>query len=435
MSAARVAERVLLRWKYGCAGVESYRALSTGGPRSHRDLDLENLLEDTPSRRTPSSAFEYANQRKPAGSHGRGTEPSFWQNLIGGSEKAPASWDDVIEDLQNKVPRQNRSPPAPSTPSFRNLSDSGIDFLQDEIDLPSPVQKEQPSGSQDVRGDSLYSSMTFKLLKDTFTLPGNADKKTLNGTLGTDLSGLQSTAFQRVESQSLSEVEGSFYSTLDQDSRLELKTYTYEELGEKLRMVRPPKEQILSSATGLSFGELRARLERIEEEETKLGQNEEYMVLKEGLSKLRPFHTRQLTHEDLIFVQESGVRTSLRERIEYSPPNDELLTKYYSEIQLSSKERLKLQIKKLKEEFQVHEYDSGSPQVQIAVLTARINNLNRHLREGPNYKRDKHSRKGLNEMVQYRKRLLRYLRRRDWPAYCNVLTKLNLDDVILEKRR
>ncbi|KAH7414750.1 hypothetical protein KP509_14G008700 [Ceratopteris richardii] len=289
MSAARVAERVRLRWKYGFAGVESHRALSTRGRRSHRDSDLENSLEDTPSRRTPSSSFEYSNQGKPAGSHGRGNDPSFWQNLIGGSEKAPASCDDVIEDLQNKVPRQNLSPPPPSIPSFRNLSDSRNDFLQDEIDRPSPVQKEQPSGSQDVRGDNLYSSMTFKLLKDTFTHTGNADKKTLNGT---DLSGLQKTASQRVESQSLSEVEGSFYSTLDQDSRLELKTYTYEELGEKLRRVRPPKEQILSSATGLSSGELRARLERIEEEESTVG-----MVLKEGLSKLRPSPKRQLTRK------------------------------------------------------------------------------------------------------------------------------------------
>ncbi|MCO5610551.1 hypothetical protein L7F22_064790 [Adiantum nelumboides] len=139
--------------------------------------------------------------------------------------------------------------------------------------------------------------------------------------------------------------------------------------------------------------------------------------------------------QELAFVDSHGGRQALfQAKIEYTPPNDELLTKYYSETQLSSKERLKLEIKKLKEEFQTHDYDSGSPQVQIAILTARINNLNRHMREGRNYKRDKHSRKGLNDMVQYRKRMLRYLRRRDWPAYCNVLTKLKLDDVILEKR-
>ncbi|KOO49245.1 30S ribosomal protein S15 [Viridibacillus sp. FSL E2-0187] len=74
-------------------------------------------------------------------------------------------------------------------------------------------------------------------------------------------------------------------------------------------------------------------------------------------------------------------------------------------------------------EFRVHESDTGSPEVQIAILTEEINNLNEHLRT---HKKDHHSRRGLFKMVGRRRNLLKYLRENDVPRYREIITKLGL---------
>ncbi|NLP18068.1 MAG: 30S ribosomal protein S15 [Firmicutes bacterium] len=73
--------------------------------------------------------------------------------------------------------------------------------------------------------------------------------------------------------------------------------------------------------------------------------------------------------------------------------------------------------------FKLHEHDTGSPEVQIAILTERINYLTRHLQE---HKRDYHSRRGLLKMVGRRRRLLNYLKDRDLERYRVILDKLGL---------
>ncbi len=70
-----------------------------------------------------------------------------------------------------------------------------------------------------------------------------------------------------------------------------------------------------------------------------------------------------------------------------------------------------------------HEGDTGSPEVQIAILTARINNLNEHLKVN---KKDHHSRRGLLKMVGKRRRLLNYLMKNDIERYRAILAKLGL---------
>ena len=65
-------------------------------------------------------------------------------------------------------------------------------------------------------------------------------------------------------------------------------------------------------------------------------------------------------------------------------------------------------------EYRTHETDTGSPEVQIAVLTAEISALNEHLRE---HKKDHHSRRGLLKMVGRRRHLLNYLRGKDIQRY------------------
>ena len=70
-----------------------------------------------------------------------------------------------------------------------------------------------------------------------------------------------------------------------------------------------------------------------------------------------------------------------------------------------------------------HETDTGSPQVQVAILTERINALTEHLRE---HKKDHHSRRGLLQMVGRRRRLLNYLQRSDQDAYRELTRDLGL---------
>ena len=74
-------------------------------------------------------------------------------------------------------------------------------------------------------------------------------------------------------------------------------------------------------------------------------------------------------------------------------------------------------------EYAVHEGDTGSPEVQIAVLTERINDLNEHLKE---HKGDHHSRRGLLKMVGHRRNLLTYLQNKDIERYRALIKKLGL---------
>lgn len=74
-------------------------------------------------------------------------------------------------------------------------------------------------------------------------------------------------------------------------------------------------------------------------------------------------------------------------------------------------------------EFGRKEGDTGSPEVQIALLTARINELNEHLKV---HKKDHHSRRGLLKMVGRRRNLLAYLKEKDFEGYRALIAKLGL---------
>ena len=74
-------------------------------------------------------------------------------------------------------------------------------------------------------------------------------------------------------------------------------------------------------------------------------------------------------------------------------------------------------------EFATHEGDTGSPEVQVALLTARINHLNDHFKEN---EKDHHSRRGLLKMVGRIKGLLNYLKSKDIERYRALIAKLGL---------
>ena len=78
---------------------------------------------------------------------------------------------------------------------------------------------------------------------------------------------------------------------------------------------------------------------------------------------------------------------------------------------------------KLIQSFQLHQQDTGSPTVQIVLLTDRINSLAEHFKT---HKKDVHSRQGLLQMVSRRRRLLEYLKRSDESRYRKVLDALKL---------
>ena len=74
-------------------------------------------------------------------------------------------------------------------------------------------------------------------------------------------------------------------------------------------------------------------------------------------------------------------------------------------------------------EFQLHETDTGSPEVQIAILTNRIAYLTEHLKQHP---KDHHSRRGLLKMVGHRRNLLAYLQKVDIERYRAIIARLGI---------
>ena len=75
------------------------------------------------------------------------------------------------------------------------------------------------------------------------------------------------------------------------------------------------------------------------------------------------------------------------------------------------------------EEYKLHEGDTGSPEVQIAILTHRINSLTGHLKT---HKKDHHSRRGLFKMIGQRRGLLNYLKKNDIEKYRDLIEKLGI---------
>ena len=84
---------------------------------------------------------------------------------------------------------------------------------------------------------------------------------------------------------------------------------------------------------------------------------------------------------------------------------------------------LKEQKQQIIEANALHEGDTGSPEVQIAILTDRINGLTEHMKKNP---KDFHSQRGLSKMVGHRKQLLNYLAKKDIERYRSVIKRLGL---------
>ncbi|MDC3058813.1 30S ribosomal protein S15 [Candidatus Pelagibacter sp.] len=82
-------------------------------------------------------------------------------------------------------------------------------------------------------------------------------------------------------------------------------------------------------------------------------------------------------------------------------------------------------MEKKAKELAIHKNDTGSSEIQIALLTEKIENLSRHVKS-KQFRKDKHSSVGLLRAVNRRKKLLEYLKKNKMDSYKNVLSKLNL---------
>lgn len=80
---------------------------------------------------------------------------------------------------------------------------------------------------------------------------------------------------------------------------------------------------------------------------------------------------------------------------------------------------------KVVKKFKLHKEDTGSPEVQVALFTEKINELAKHLKKN---RKDHHSRRGLLGMVSKRRRLLSYLKRQDEKRYRSIVKKLDLKE-------
>ncbi len=122
----------------------------------------------------------------------------------------------------------------------------------------------------------------------------------------------------------------------------------------------------------------------------------------------------------------STISAVLKGAIPVAPPADLITDRSLG----SGKKKRKVKKEMLKEEKlsiiesnRVHETDTGSPEVQIALLTSRIQNLTEHLKKND---KDHHSRRGLLKMVGHRRKLLAYLQKKDIERYRAIVEKLGL---------
>ncbi|KAL3152710.1 hypothetical protein ABBQ38_012301 [Trebouxia sp. C0009 RCD-2024] len=115
-----------------------------------------------------------------------------------------------------------------------------------------------------------------------------------------------------------------------------------------------------------------------------------------------------------------------------APEHPELVDKFWDPECMSSAEQRKLGLQQIRQSFQRREGDCGSSEVQVAALTGKIKAMADHMRV---HRKDYHSRRGLEAMLNRRKSLLQYLRRKDFDAYAIVLSRLGLRDNYMKLER
>ncbi|KAG6781481.1 hypothetical protein POTOM_014390 [Populus tomentosa] len=253
-------------------------------------------------------------------------------------------------------------------------------------------------------GELSFSSFKLK--------PGNENEPMNKSTIIGGTEGLPSAVFGR-------EMEGEGSAKGEMSTEF-VKMYSHGELGDKLRILRPKVKR--GEKGWFTLKELNERLRKLREMEEKETESRvggvSFRDLRESLVKLKASNDEKAIKNS---VQRLNLMGQLRaSNVTLQPPKKHL---YFHPDNMSSSEKMKIELARVRDEFKMSESDCGSTRVQVALLTTKIKHLSSVLN-----KKDKHSRKGLIGMVQKRKKLLKYLRRTDWDSYCLVLSKLGLRD-------
>ncbi|KAI3916241.1 hypothetical protein MKW98_004682 [Papaver atlanticum] len=374
-------------------------------------------------------------------------------------DKVPSSsssslFSDVKESLQqpsSSPPRRNTlndSPPPPSSaPKLDEIRKNLSEFRRRSSVPPQPTtsfqdlykrnvpEKTDENKQGNVSINSIRESLRNirKISEKPNARPNNSNNNRLSGIdtnsfksfvkRGSDQETNQSNAALGGGSELPSDIFGGKEMKEKSEAEMEamktefLNPYSHEELGRKLLQLRPD-ETTKKEFTVHGLNERLKKLRVMEEQVVDKVGGLPLKSLKESLLKLK------LDSDDKSRMQMHNISIFGGYRNQYTGPAKELLVeKYFHPDNMSSEEKMKLELKKVRDEFKISESDCGSSHVQVAQLTTKIKHLSSVL-----HKKDKHSRKGLVAMVQRRKKILRYLRRTDWDSYCQVLSQLGLRD-------
>ncbi|XP_050381743.1 uncharacterized protein LOC126798743 [Argentina anserina] len=358
------------------------------------------------------------------------------------SDPSSSSISDYFSDVKSSLRHRSQSPPTPSppppsrAPNSASLAEIRKNLSQFRLRNPtdSPTSSATPPPAQ-ISFQELYKNRVssgkaadIKSIRDSLKVirTEQSEKRLASISKFGDIFGgsKESGGGDRGGLPGLFDRERNREKGDEKERRLRtefVRSYSYEEMGQKLMMLRPEEEE---EGGEFSVEELSERLVKLREMEKNETRNrgpvniddirESLVVLKDSdEEKLKKHNTHRLSMIDIGKVPEYVSK----------PPKEGLVEKYFHPDNMSSAEKLKIQLAEVRDEFKMSESDCGSARVQVAQLTTKIKHLSSVL-----HKKDKHSLKGLQAMVQRRKKLLKYLRRTDWDSYCLVLSKLGLRD-------
>ncbi|MCL7044392.1 hypothetical protein MKW94_011169 [Papaver nudicaule] len=332
---------------------------------------------------------------------------------LSNDDSSPASA--KLDEIKTKLSefRLRSSAPPPTTTSFqelykRNVSEKTDDKKEANVSISSIRDSLRNLNARPNNNNNNYYYRGIDLKSSVKRGTEEEINKSTNGggsELPRDIFGIK-----EMKEKSQAEIEATKTEFLN--------PYSHEDLGRKLRLLRPDDETTKKEFTLHELNERLKKLRVMDEQVVDKVGGLPLKSLKESLIKLK------LDSDDKTKMQMHNISVFGGYRNQYTGPAKELLVeKYFHPDNMSSGEKMKLELKKVRDEYKISESDCGSSRVQVAQLTTKIKHLSSVL-----HKKDKHSRKGLVAMVQRRKKILRYLRRTDWDSYCQVLSQLGLRD-------
>ncbi|KAI3684337.1 hypothetical protein L6452_33560 [Arctium lappa] len=415
-----------------------HRRLLSQSPTSFRQFSSSNS-DDNHEHRTPPSQSQSQSQSQSSSSMSsyfndvkaslRRTSPPqlpprrsslFDSNPSAGDAPSRMVGLDEIRKNLSEFRRSSVKPPtsSPPTVSFQELYKRSV--------LP---QADLGSSSEDSSKKALFSMKSIRLsLKNQTTSSSQSQQPEVTGKSSGSIADFRHGLKLRTQdlNQKVPESIGKDKKDVvsDEMKREFVRMYTHEDLGKKLNNLRPEVKG--SKKIGFSLGELSERLRKLrelDEEENRNRSGPVDSVLRESLYVLQQSQDEKKSKPNAakglsVLSQIVGTPNFM-----LSPPKEILVEKYFHPDHMSSSEKQKLQLKEVRDKFKMSESDCGSARVQVAQLTTKIKHLATVL-----HKKDKHSRKGLQAMVQKRKKLLKYLRRTDWDSYSFCLAELGLRD-------